>query len=101
MGSWDAFMKVSKEKKTEFFRNCHDKVGKELKAMMEETISESVAEEEMESWIADGKYLDWQDMEVKYKGKPDQLKSIFANTKTHFCPVRNTKLYEDPEYMSR
>ena len=101
MGSWDAFMKVSKEKKTEFFRNCHDEVGKELKALMEETISESIAEEELESWIADGKYLDYADMEDKYKNKPDQLKSIFANTKTHFCTVRNCKLYEDPEYMSR
>jgi hypothetical protein len=68
---------------------------------MEETISESIAEEELESWIADGKYLDYADMEDKYKNKPDQLKSIFANTKTHFCKVRNCKLYEDPEYMSR
>ena len=101
MGSWDSFMKVSNEKKTEFFRNCRDEVGKELKALMEETISESVAEEELESWIEDGKYLDLLDMEDKYKNKPDQLKSIFENTKTHFCTVRNTMLYEDPEYMSK
>ena len=95
MGSWDAFMKVSKEKKTEIFRNCNDKVGKELKALIEETISESIAEEELESWIADGKYLDYADMEYKYKNKPDQLKSLFANAKTHFPTVRNCKLYED------
>ena len=47
MGNYDAFLKCSKEKKTAFFRNSHDAVGKELRAMMEETMSESVADEEM------------------------------------------------------
>ena len=76
-------------------------MGKELKAKIEETVSESTAEKEMDVFIADGKYIDKQDIQKKYEGKPDQLESILENTRTHFCKVRNVLLYEDPEYMSR
>ena len=54
----------------------------------------------MEAFIADGKFIDMEDLTKKYENKPDQLKSIIENTKTHFCKVRNVMLYEDPEYMS-
>ena len=94
-------MKSSKENKTHFYQNAHDAMGKELKALIEETISESMVEKEMEAWIQDGKYLDLQDITKKYEEKPDQLESILVRTRTHFCNIRNTKLYEDPEYASK
>mgnify|MGYP005699688931 FL=1 len=40
-------------------------------------------------------------MTKKFEGKPEQLKSVFANTKRFYCDVRNVLLYEDPEYMSK
>ena len=83
-------MKSSKEKKTEFYQNCHDAMGKELKALIEEAISESMIEKEMEEWIQDGKYLDLQDITKKYEEKPEQLESILVRTRTHFCNIRNT-----------
>ena len=101
MGNWEDFVKSSKEKKTEFYQTSHDAMGKELKALIEETISESVVEKEMEEWIQDGKYLDLQDITNWYEEKPDQLESILVRTRTHFCNIRNTKLYEDPEYASK
>ena len=101
MGSLKAFMNMATEKRAEFYRKSHDAMGKELKAKIEETISESTAEKEMEAFIADGKFTDKQDITKKYEEKPDQLKSILENTRTHFCRVRNVLLYEDPEYMSR
>ena len=55
----------------------------------------------MEAFIADGKFIDMEDLTKKYENKPAQLKSIIENTKTHFCKVRNVMLYEDPEYMSK
>ena len=101
MGTWEDFLKATSEKRTDFYRHSHDAMGKELKALITETISESIAEKEMESWIKDGKFLDLEDMTKKYKDKPDQLESILLRTRTHFCEVRNTNLYEDPEYMSK
>ena len=101
MGNWEDFVKTSKENKTYFDQNGHDAIGKELKGLIEETISESMVEKEMEEWIQDGKYLDLQDITKKYEEKPEQLESILVRTRTHFCNIRNTKLYEDPEYASK
>ena len=101
MGSLDEFMSMATEARTQFYRDAHDKMGKALKAMSVETVSESTVEKEMESFIADGKFIDLEDMTKKYEEKPEQLRSIIKNTKTHFCKVRNVMLYEDPEYMSK
>ena len=100
VGSWEEFLEVSKEHRTQFYRHGHETMGKELKALIQETISESYSEKEMEAWIKDGKYLDKEDMTKKYEGKPEQLKSIFLETRTHYCDVRDVLLYEDPEYTS-
>ena len=94
-------MGATKETRTEFYKNGHDKMGKELKGFIDETISESIAEREMDSWIATGKYLDLEDITKKFEGKPEQLKSILKNTKTHYCKVRSTWLYADPEFVSQ
>ena len=91
MGNWEDFVKTSKENKTHFYQNCHDAMGKELKALIEETISESMVEKEMEAWIQDGKYLDLRDITKKYEEKPDQLASILVRTRTYFCNIRNTR----------
>ena len=71
MGTWDEFLETSKEKKTHFYRHAHDAMGKELKGLIEEAISESIAEKEMEAWMKDGKFLDLEDITKKYEGKPD------------------------------
>jgi len=92
---------ATKETRTEFYKNGHDKMGKELKGFIEETISESIAEREMDSWIATGKYLDLEDITKKFEGKQEQLKSVLKNTKTHWCKVRSTWLYADPEFVSQ
>ena len=101
LGTWDEFLSVSKEHRTKFYKHGHGLMGDNLKASIEETISESYSEKEMEAWNKDGKFLDKEDMEEKFKAEPHQLKSIFANTKTHYCNVRDVLLCEDPEYMSQ
>ena len=91
---------MPKEQRTTFYREKHQLMGDNLKAAIKETISESHSEKEMEAFIKDGKFLDKEDMTKKYEGKPEQLESIFANTKRFHCDVRDVLLYEDPEYMS-
>ena len=78
LGAWDEFLDVSKEHRTKFYRHGHGLMGQDLKASIEETISESYSEKEMEAWIKDGKYLDKEDMTKKYEGKPEQLKKHIA-----------------------
>ena len=70
MGNWEEFLNVSGEHRTQFYRHGHDAMGKELKGLIEETISESYSEKEMEAWIKDGNYLDREDMTKKYEGRP-------------------------------
>ena len=92
---------MPKEQKTKYYRENHHLMGDDLKAAIQETISESHSEKELEAWIRDGKFLDEVDMTKKFEGKPEQLKSVFANTKRIYCNVRNVLLFEDPEYMSK
>ena len=56
-------------------------MGEHLKAAIQETISESHSEKQLEAWIRDGKFLDAVDMTKKFEGKPEQLKSVFAKTR--------------------
>ena len=43
MGSIDRFNNLPTEARTQFNRDAHDVMGKELQAMIEETITESVS----------------------------------------------------------
>ena len=92
---------MPKEQRAKFYKENHHVMGPDLKAAIQETISESHSEKELEAWIRDGKFLDAVDMTKKFEGKPEQLKSVFANTKRIYCDVRDVLLYEDPEYMSK
>ena len=92
---------MPKEQRVKFYKEHHQLMGDNLNAAIQETISESHSEKESEAWIRDGKFLDEVDMTKKFEGKPEQLKSVFENTKRFYCDVRNVLLYEDPEYMSK
>ena len=92
---------MPKEKRAKFYQEHHCLIGPDLKAAIQETISESHSEKELEASNREGKFLDAVDMTKKFEGKPEQLKSIFANTKRFHCDVRDVLLYEDPEYMSK
>jgi hypothetical protein len=100
-GRWEKFLAATKEDTAEFYTTGHRKLGKELKAAIDETISEHTAEKDLEQWCQDGKYLDEEDLTEKYKKKPEQLKSIKDKTHTFFSLVRNVWLYEDPEFASK
>ena len=50
--------------------------------------------------MGNGRFLDTEDLEEKYKSKPEQLAAIYKNARTILCPVREVQLWEDPEFSS-
>ena len=62
---------MPKEQRGKFYKENHRAMGDNLKAAIQETISESHSEKEMEAWVRDGKFLDAADMTKKFEGKPD------------------------------
>ena len=52
----------------------------------------------LDKFSAKGGFYDKIDMGERYKGKPDQLASIFENGRKYFCKIRNVELWQDPEY---
>ena len=41
-----------------------------------------------------------EDLETKYKDKPQQLSAIFKNARIFECPIRETTLWEDVDYAA-
>ena len=66
VGNWEQFLEIPKEQRAKFYKDNHNVMGPDLKAAIQETVSESYSEKEMEAWIKDGKFLDKEDMTKKY-----------------------------------
>ena len=93
--SWE---EVSDKEKNAFYCECREKAGTELQFRMQETIHDSSSKKSIVNFGSSGIFIDEDDLNEKYKRKPEQLASIKANTRTMTCPVRKVKLYEDPEF---
>ena len=50
--------------------------------------------------VAKGHMKDEHDLKVKYGKKPEQLNAILANSHNFTCPVRNCKLWADPDFIT-
>lgn len=64
------------------------------------TIEEAEEEFDKERFVAGGGFYDAVDMAERYKGKPEQLDSIFKNSRKITCPIRNVELWQDPGYQA-
>ena len=53
---------------------------------------------EAEEFGMDGNFLDKEDMDDKYKNKPEQLDNIHKNARKLSCPTRGVELWEDPKW---
>ena len=87
--------KVTEEQKREFYKKYQESMGDDLVARLQETVTESKRVSSSVEFQGTGDYFDEEDMNDKYKNKPEQLANIIANTRTFFCPVRQVWLYED------
>ena len=79
--------------------NLH-KLSSALGASLTTFVEEQHAAFRLDKFSASGGFYDKIDMAERYKDKPDQLASIFANGRTHFCKIRNTQLWQDPSYVA-
>ena len=50
--------------------------------------------------LAKGHMEDEADLKEKYSSKPEQLKAIFKNGITFDCPIRECKLWADPDFVT-
>ena len=61
-------------------------------------VEENHVEYQKGKFIAGGGFFDEIDMKKRYKDKPEQLANIFQNARSFVCGVRNTRLWQDPNY---
>ena len=91
--------KVSDADKRKFMQDAQDKCGEELLMRMQESITHSTRKSTSVQFKGTGNFLDKQDLQEKYKNKPDQLESILAKTRTMWHPTRNVMVYEDVDFV--
>lgn len=92
---------VAEEDKRAFYQECESKCGQELLMRMQETILHSTKKTSLAQFTTTGVFLDMEDLERKYKDKPEQLAEIIKNTRKMQCPLKKITLYEDLEYQSK
>eukprot|EP00435_Cladocopium_sp_Y103_P032005 s3895_g8.t1 len=76
---------VTEEQKKEFYKTYQDAAGEDLLARMQEAVLESKRLSTPVEFDGTGEYFDEQDMNDRYKNKPEQLQNIFANTRRFFA----------------
>ena len=96
----DNWADLSKQKKQEIYREHHNLVGDHLLAVIKEAVEETNLESLKKKLAMEGAFKDEEDLTKKYKDKGDQLANIFANSITMICPVRQVKLWVDPEFST-
>ena len=94
----DDFNELDQEEKKKFFKEARLCVGDDLKSMIKASVTQQKTKTMRVNFRGSGEYMDLQDLTAAYQGKPEQLQSIIENTRKFYCPVRQTTLYENPEY---
>ena len=94
-----ATSRTSKQKAA--FRERHrDKLSEDIAASLSVIVEEGWEAYQTNEFGMDGNFLDKEDMDLKYKNKPEQLENIYKNARTITCPTRGVQLWEDPNWSS-
>lgn len=99
-GSLADWTSVPEEEKKTFYKMCQDICGEELVMKMTQCILHSTKTSSLAQFNSKGHFMDKDDLEKLYEGKPEQLKSVMDNARKFECPVRKTTLYENMDYTS-
>ena len=83
------------EEKKVWYRSHADFVGLDLGGALTSLVKINMQEEEQEGFHTAGEWLDEEDLNKKYKDKPDQLAAIKAKARTLKHPTRDVTLFED------
>ena len=93
---WDL---VDAEKKKALFVRSQEEHGFDLAVEIKLLTNEARTERTQARFVASGALTDKEDLEEKYKKKPEQLANIFANAYNFMCPIRKCQLWADPAYV--
>jgi len=97
-GWGDDFKALSKENRVKFMLQAKTSFGCDLAKLVSLSMTQMHHDSRMKAFTKGGGYVDEEDLNEKYKNKPAQLAAIKANANAFDCPIRLTKLYQDPEY---
>ena len=95
-----SFSTLTRDERADFFLKNADLMGKDLAKAITNTTSLSYTDEQVDGFLASGKWLDEIDLDEKYKNKPEQLAEIKKRARTFVHPTRQVKLYEDLDFDS-
>ena len=88
---------VSGDSKASFCVEAANLFGDKLQKLVTSTLEEARTQKSVRD--SGGAFKDDQDLQEKYKNKPEQLANIVAHAPKYFCPVRKVTLRQDPEYV--
>ena len=94
------FDKLSKEDKATFIREHHDKFGAHLKMAIRQQVTVTKGARSNQLAMQQGHMKDEADLIEKFLKKPEQLAEIFKNAYSFTCPIRNCKLWADPDFVT-
>ena len=95
------FTKVTGDKVTEFYKQHAHLRGEDLKAKLEDIVTDWKTSTTRFEFTQDADYLDEIDLKTKYEKKPEVLDNILKNGRRFFCPIKKVTLYADPKYSAK
>ena len=97
-GSLDEWKDFTCDKRADFMKKGNGLCGRDLDKQMAESIQWVKTRKETTKFDEGGKFEDEDDLEEKYKDKPDILDNIKANAASMTDPVRLVKMFYVPKY---
>ena len=91
---------LASQKKAKFKTDNHTKMGEHLKMAIIQRVKNTHRSEILQRALAKGHMKDESDLKEKYASKPEQLAAIFKNGITFDCPIRECKLWADPDFVT-
>ena len=98
-GWQDGFASVKGEHRAKLLRETHELLGTDLPKRISLAIEETNIFSQITTFNAGGGFMDEDDLNAKYKSKPEQLKNIKEFGQSFVCPVRKCKMWLDPKYV--
>ena len=80
-----------KESRKSFYKECALLFDDQLAKRVDEILEQKSVQTAKLSFKGQGKWLDKEDLEAKYRGKPQQLESIYEHANCFEHPTRKVK----------
>ena len=102
-GDVDGWGELAQDQRTDFMKRSHGLLGADLKKSMTESVQESRMTRTTTTFAQSGKFIDIEGPDgakEKYKGEPEKLANLLANSKEITCPIWGVQQIWIPEYFA-